>query len=217
VLSHGPKITSTLFFNESFQQTDQENIFLYQFTLRTQAVLAAWVGNSYIKILRPFDPTNLQIDSLEIGTEHHWKAWGIDYTSKPQSVFTYLLSLRHGGYYAGGTRLNLVAEAGYRFQPFVSFIVNATYNNIELPEPWGQRTIWLVSPRLDVTLTNKLFITAFAQYNDQLKNVNLNTRLQWRYRPASDLFIVYTDNYLPETFNVKNRALVVKLTYWWNL
>jgi hypothetical protein len=66
-------------------------------------------------------------------------------------------------------------------------------------------------------MTNKLYFTAFAQYNEQLRNVNLNTRIQWRYRPASDLFIVYTDNYFPETFAVRNRALVVKLTYWWNL
>jgi hypothetical protein len=95
--------------------------------------------------------------------------------------------------------------------------VSSNVNKISLPEPWGDRTIWLIGPRLDVTMTNKLFFTAFAQYNDQSKNVNLNTRVQWRYRPASDLFIVYTDNYFPQTFNVKNRALVLKLTYWWNL
>ena len=66
-------------------------------------------------------------------------------------------------------------------------------------------------------MTNKLFFTTFAQYNEQLDNINLNTRFQWRYKPASDLFIVYTDNYLPDTFGVKNRSLVVKLTYWWNI
>ena len=55
------------------------------------------------------------------------------------------------------------------------------------------------------------------QYNNQADNVNLNTRLQWRYKPASDLFIVYTDNYLPENFMVKTRALVLKFTYWWNV
>jgi hypothetical protein len=66
-------------------------------------------------------------------------------------------------------------------------------------------------------MTNKLFFTAFVQYNEQQKNVNLNTRFQWRYKPASDLFIVYTDNYFPKNFGVKNRALVIKFTYWWNI
>jgi hypothetical protein len=47
--------------------------------------------------------------------------------------------------------------------------------------------------------------------------MNLNTRLQWRYKPASDFYFVYTDNYLPDNFMVKTRALVFKLTYWWNV
>ena len=184
---------------------------------RSQAVLTPWIAQNYVKLLSPFDPTNLRIDSLEAGTEHRWKSWGFDYVSKPQSVFTYLVSFRQGGYYADGSRLNFTADVGYRFQPYVSFLLSATYNEIDLPEPWNTRRFWLVGPRLDVTMTNKLYFTAFAQYNEQQKNVNLNTRLQWRYRPASDLFIVYTDNYFPETFHVRNRALVVKLTYWWNL
>jgi hypothetical protein len=51
--------------------------------------------------------------------------------------------------------------------------------------------------------------------------------MQWRYRPASDIFVVWTDNYLPQflqpgqdlpgLFAVKNRALVFKWNYWWNL
>jgi hypothetical protein len=170
-----------------------------------------------VNLLQPFDPTNSGKDSLAAGTEHRWNSFGFDFTSKPQSVFTYLFTTRYGGYYADGTRLNLGGEVGYRLQPYVSFAVTFNYNDIRLPDPWGKNTFWLIGPRLDVTMTNKLFFTAFAQYNEQQNNVNLNTRLQWRYRPASDLFIVYTDNYLPETFGVKNRSLVLKFTYWWNI
>ena len=217
VLSHGPVVTSSYFFNESFNKTDNESIALYKITLRTQAVLAGWVGNSYIKLLRPFDPTNSGMDTLATGSEHRWIAYGADFISKPQSLFTYSISARNGGYYADGKRFNLTSEFGYRFQPYVSIALSSSYNDIQLPDPWGKTTFWLVGPRLDVTMTNKLFFTAFAQYNEQRKNVNLNTRIQWRYKPASDLFIVYTDNYLPENFGVKNRALVVKLTYWWGL
>ena len=49
------------------------------------------------------------------------------------------------------------------------------------------------------------------------KNINLNARLQWRYKPASDLFLVYTDNYFPEIMQIRNRAIVLKLNYWLNL
>jgi hypothetical protein len=59
------------------------------------------------------------------------------------------------------------------------------------------------------------------QYNTQANNVNINSRLQWRFRPVSDLFLVYSDNYFTDQFfqnpNVKNRALVLKATYWLKL
>jgi hypothetical protein len=218
VLSHGPRVLSTYFFSErSLQRTDNETIFLYMITFRSQSVLAFWGADSYIKLLNPFDPTNSGLDTLARGTKHQWVAYGFDYISKPQQLFTYAFSARYGGYYAEGRRLNLIAELGYRFQPFVSVAVSTNYNHVDLPAPWLKRDLWLIGPRVDVTMTNKLFFTAFAQYNEQQKNVNLNTRLQWRYKPASDLYIVYTDNYFPENFNVKNRALVLKLTYWWNM
>ncbi len=217
ILSHGPKISSIYYFDDSFRHTDNTSIFSYTITFRKQHVLTGWVANDYVQLLQPFDPTNSGLDSLKTGTEHHWNSFGFDFTSKPQSLFTYLVSTRYGGYYANGTRLNLSGEVGYRFQPYLSLTVAVNYNDIDLPEPWGKNKFWLVGPRLDVTMTNKLFFTAFAQYNEQQNNVNLNTRFQWRYKPASDLFIVYTDNYVPDTFGVKNRSLVLKFTYWWNI
>ena len=86
----------------------------------------------------------------------------------------------------------------YRVQPYVSLTGTATYNDIRLPQPWGNTTFWLVSPRFDVTLTNTLYFTTFVQYNEQKKNLNVNTRVQWRYKPASDVFLVWTDNYTPD-------------------
>ncbi len=217
ILSHGPGLTSSLYFNNSLQTTDNETIGSYLITFRSQSKLNVWASHTYIKLLAPFDPTNSGLDSLAAGTEHYFDSYGFDFTSKPQSRFTYLASLRNGGYYGHGTRLNLLGQLGYRFQPYVSITLYSSYNLIRLPETSGRTTFWLIGPRVDVTLTNKVFITAFAQYNDQRKNVNLNARFQWRYRPASDLFLVYTDNYLPENFSVKNRALVLKFTYWWSI
>jgi hypothetical protein len=217
VLSHGPVSGSTLFFNESFQITDHETFVAYNIRFRNQSNLMLWTAHNYVKLLQPFDPTNFEGDTLARGTEHFWNAWGTEYISKPQSLLTYSFSSRYGGYFANGKRLNLSGEVGYRFQPYVSLMINASFNEIQLPESWGTTRFWLLGPRLDITLTNTLFITAFVQYNEQLKNLNINTRLQWRYKPASDLFIVYTDNYLPAPFSVKNRSLVIKLTYWWNV
>jgi hypothetical protein len=217
ILSHGPVLTASHFFNTDFKQTDYEDYVGYKITFRKFSTLLVYGVHDYVKLLSPFDPTNSGKDSLDTGTQHRWFAYGAEFVSKPQSIFTYGFTARYGGYYADGKQLTMTNDVGFRLQPYASLAVSTSYNEIRLRQPWGTTTFWLVGPRLDITLTNKLFFTAFAQYNEQRDNVNLNTRLQWRYRPASDIFIVYTDNYLPENMAVKNRALVVKFTYWWNI
>ncbi|MBU7577160.1 MAG: hydrolase, partial [Flavihumibacter sp.] len=217
VLSHGPLLQTIYYTNEQGRKTDYEHSLTYRTNFRNQAVLNAYVSKTYIELLMPFDPTNTGSDSLATGTQHHFNTAYIEYISKPKSLFTYAANVRYGGYYNDGSRLQLTGEFGYRFQPYVGITMSSTYNDIRVPGTWGRRSFWLVGPRVDVTLTNNFYFTAFGQYNEQTKNVNLNTRLQWRYKPASDFFIVYTDNYLPEYMSVKNRALVAKFTYWFSL
>lgn len=216
VLNHGPVFSSTYFFNRSFKTTDNESMLGYKFTQRSQSVFEVWASNNYIRLQRPFDPVNTGKGSLATGTEHVWKAGGFNYASEPQKMYTYSLSGQYGGYFANGNRLNLAGDLGYRFQPYVNIAMSTSYNHIVLPQPWGVTNFWLVGPRTDFTFSNKLFLTTFVQYNNQQKNINLNTRFQWRYKPASDLFLVFTDNYYPYPFAVRNRALVLKFTYWWN-
>jgi hypothetical protein len=217
VLSHGPLLTSTYYFDKDFHQTDNETYLDYKISFRNQSTFDAWIAHDYVELLKPFDPTNSGKQTLATGTKHNWNAWGTSYTSKPQKLFTYAFTTRNGGYYANGRRLNITADLGYRFQPFVNITLSTSYNHIDLPQPWGVTNFWLIGPRIDVTLTNTFFFTAFVQYNNQQKNINVNTRLQWRYKPASDFFIVYTDNYYTAPLYVRNRALVLKFTYWWSM
>ena len=217
ILNHGPSVGTTYFFDKQGVQTDNTTYMAYSVKWRSQSSLMLWSGYDYIRLLTPFDPTNSRSETLPVGSEHTWFSWGSEFTSKPQSIFTYGFSTRMGGYYANGDRYFVSGELGYRFQPYLGINLAANYNQILLPQPWNTTTYWLVGPRIDLTMTNTLFFTAFVQYNQQQNNINLNTRFQWRFKPASDLFIVYTDNYLPDPFNVKNRSLVLKFTYWWNV
>lgn len=217
VLSHGPQWTSSYFYNGSFHRTDNETVLTWLITFRDKSTLAAVGINDYVQLLQAFDPTNTGLDSLATGTRHRWNTAGLDYVSKPQALLTFDFSLRYGGYYANGTKWTFVNDVGYRFQPYVNIALSTTYTSLQLPKPWGQVNFWLIGPRIDVTMTNTLFLTTYIQYNQQIKNMNLNTRLQWRYKPASDLFLVYTDNYLTTPFSVRSRAFVLKFNYWWNM
>jgi len=105
---------------------------------------------------------------------------------------------------------------GYRFQPYVNFTLNMSYNSIRLPQPFETTDLWLIGPKMDITFSDKVFLSTFVQYNEQIDNMNVNLRFQWRYAPVSDFFVVYTDNYFTGDWASRNRALVVKISYWLN-
>ncbi|MDX1768405.1 MAG: DUF5916 domain-containing protein [Arenibacter troitsensis] len=216
ILSHGPKFSTSYFFNERLEHTDNINLMEYLFDFRDRSKLNLGVTDEYVELLSPFDPTRSGKELLDIGTQHHWNAYTIDFISKPQSMFTYSFGGRFGGYYLDGNRTSLISELGYRFQPFVSLSSNLSYNNINLPAPWNNTEFWLIGSEVDITFTNKLFFATLFQYNEQSKNFNLNSRFQWRYKPASDLFLVYSNNYLIEPLEGRNWALTLKFTYWFN-
>ena len=137
------------------------------------------------------------------------------FTSDVRKPFNFELTARYGGYY-NGKRLSLNSKLFYRVQPYGSLAMTTSYNEISLPAPYNDAKLFLIGPRFDFTFTDKLFFTSFLQYNNQIDNLNLNLRFQWRFAPVSDLYIVYTENSFPEDYRIKNRGLVVKLSYWFN-
>ena len=217
ILTHGPQFISSYFYDTHMHSTDNETSISYPVTFRNRFYIAPIFLHDYVILLKSFDPTHRGIDSLAKGSKHEWNTVGIDIQSQPQKIFTYSLSIYGGGFYDNGSLLSINANMGYRFQPYINIAVSGSYNHLKLPSPWGNSSFFVIGPKIDVTLTNKFFFTTYIQYNNQQDNLNINARLQWRYKPASDFYIVYTDNYYPGSFIVKNKALVLKYNYWFNL
>jgi hypothetical protein len=130
-------------------------------------------------------------------------------------MLSYEVGTRYGSYF-NGTRWNVTGKLYHRYQPYTNLSVVASYDRILLPAPYARADLVLIGPRLDITFTEKLFLTTYVQYNSQIDNLNVNIRLQWRFAPVSDLFIVYSDNSYPSDFRNKNRGLVMKISYWFN-
>lgn len=222
MVSHGPNLEVMNIFDTDFKITDSETMLIYEFDMLDRSTFGVGVAHNYIRLLDPFDPTNSGGEELPAGSEYSWWSVGFGYTSTPKKLVTYNLEGSYGGYF-NGTRLNLEGGIGYRFQPYGSINLDFDFNDIELPEPYTSINYILLSPRLELTFTNTIFLTTFVQYNEQADNVNINARFQWRFLPASDIFLVYTENYLPGDslgsidFSSKNRALVLKVTYWLNI
>ena len=82
---------------------------------------------------------------------------------------------------------------------------------------FGERrvTTGLASARTTYSVTPRMFVAAFLQYNSAAHVVGLNTRFRWEYRPGSDFFLVYSegrDTAVGGFPFLSNRQVVAKFT-----
>ncbi|MDB4582813.1 carbohydrate binding family 9 domain-containing protein [Draconibacterium sp.] len=215
VVSHGLTVTLNTYFNPQFRKIEHENRFDYQINFSNRSQLRFGHVDFFVELQEDFDPTHVGDHFLKAGTKHDFAGNYIGFDSTKKTMFSWSAETARGTFY-GGLIHYIKGEIGYRFQPFINATLNFDYTDINLPEPFERSQNWLIGPKVDVTFTNKIFWSTFVQYNEQIDNMNINSRLQWRYQPVSDIFLVYTDNYIPGSWNSRNRALVLKMTYWFN-
>lgn len=213
---HGPKLEFEGYWNETIGTTDRDYNISYTVRFNSFAELTVTQKNRYLYLFQDFDPTRTGGEKLAAGTDYYTKTLGLEFKSNPRNMFNVTLKADGGEYYTGNY-FSLVSELGLRMGYLANISMNFNYARVRLPAPQSDADLVLVGPRIDLTFTKSLFWTTFIQYNNQIDNLNINTRLQWRFAPVSDFFLVYTDNYFPSDFTPKQRSLVFKLNYWLNL
>ncbi|MEL6987244.1 MAG: DUF5916 domain-containing protein, partial [Bacteroidota bacterium] len=203
--------TETLFVLDPEFKFVERNIGInYRQAYSNSSSLSIGYENNETDLRFPFSFTD--DTPLPVGRyEHH--RFGISYDSDERKLFQYFIEASTGGFYNGNLN-QLSLSINYRRQPWGSFGIGFEYNKLKFPEPYGEQTILAFSPRAEISFHRNLFWTTFMQYNTQLDNFIINSRLQWRFAPMSDLFFVYTDNYAVENFGPKNRAFVLRFNYW---
>jgi hypothetical protein len=217
IATMGPRVQLNYTFTPDGTATDRNMQLSYDINFLNTSGVELGFMKSYQKLPEDFNPIDPQGDSTLLASQSFgWNQVYVEYESNARKVFNVSTQAIYGGYY-NGTLFNFAGELSYRYQPFGSLSVAFEYNDIRLPHQYGSAKFILISPRLDLTFTDKVFLTTFVQYSNRDDNVNLNARFQWRFKPASDFFVVYTENYFPQALHVKNRALVLKVTYWLNL
>jgi hypothetical protein len=154
-------------------------------------------------------------DSIPIG-KYAFDSYQFAMNTDTRKLLNLSAGTRVGSFY-NGTINSLSASVSYRKQPWGVLAMSMNYDRVNFEGTRNDFELLLIGLRTDLTFTRNLFLTTFLQYNTQIENFNINTRLQWRFKPMSDLFIVYTDNYNTANFSAKNKALVLKLNYWFTL
>jgi len=211
---HGPRAWAVLFLNNDGSLSELSTTLIYDFNFRN-------TGGGFVRVRNVIVELPYALDFIEDATplpaaRYNYTEFTAGMSSDSRKVFSYELGGTYGSFY-NGEKFSGSASVNLRAQPWGNFGVSYNANYIHLPGEYGSTTFHLIGPKTEISFSNKMFWTSFLQYNNQAKNFNINSRFQWRYRPMSDIFLVYSDNYTTPALNTKNRAIVLKVTYWLNL
>ncbi len=211
----GPGLYYNAYFNTDYSENEWTVNPYYFVNFQNSSELNFFYQENFTYLFFPVDVTETGSNPLPMGG-YRYRSAGVEYFSNIRKRFTYSISMNSGTFYLGRLT-NITGEMGYRVQPWGNFALVVDHNRVTFPDPFGYRELYLISPRVDLTFHRNVFFSGILQYNNQISNVNTNLRLQWRFKPMSDLFMVYSDNYFSDTFRVRNRSFTVKLVYWLNL
>ena len=199
------------------KNTDYDFRGQWEARFRDQSRFNVEFSNKYTFLIDDFDPTGTDGGIPLPGNRgYHYNSVKAEYNSDRRKIFAYSLEPSIGQFF-NGNRFSVQGGMTFRFQPKVFLSMLMRYDNIELPDPYPSAEIWLISPKIEVTFTKSIFWSTLIQYSNQRDNFGINSRLQWRFAPLSDLFLVYNDNYFVDGFAPKTRSINLKITYWLNI
>jgi hypothetical protein len=171
------------------------------------------LNNNFVRLIFPFQITS---PALPKG-DFNMTECNIQYNSDNRKAWVFDIFAVTGQFY-NGWKHTYRTGITYRAQPWGNFRAGVEHNDIRFPEPYQDRKITLGTIRAEINFSTNLFWTTFVQYNTQADNFNINSRVQYRFAPMSDVFLVYTDNYgIENTFYNKSRYVVLKVNYWLTL
>lgn len=200
-----------------YKNTDYNIFSSWQARFKSQEEFSVRMFNRYTFLTEEFDPTGTDGGvGLPGDIGYYYTSYEMAFQSDRRKVFSYSVQPGYGDFY-NGNRFVMEGDLSLRLQPKMLFSVRVNYNSIKLPEPYESEDLWLISPRIDVTFNKSVFWSTLVQYSNQADNLGINSRLQWRFAPLSDLFLVYNDNYFVNTFMPRTRSVNLKLTYWLNI
>jgi Domain of unknown function (DUF5916)/Carbohydrate family 9 binding domain-like len=216
ITQHSFGLENYIVFNRNGTLNERNTSIQYELNFRNTSSLNIELANNQTNLLFYTQFTDDTYQPLPPGS-YNYSNFSVQYESDGRKKFIYSGSVSGGQFYNGQIR-STMATFTYRIQPWVNFTLVMQNSHLKFPYPYGFTDLILIAPRVEINFSNNVFWTTFLQFNNQNNNFNINSRFQWRFKPMSDLFVVYTDNYYTDPLlKNKNRALVFKLNYWFNL
>jgi hypothetical protein len=128
------------------------------------------------------------------------------------SAAPFSMNLRAGtGEFYDGYRRNYTIGGTFRMNQHFNVSLSDQINDIELGS--GAYTTHLITGRVNVYFTTKVFVNALVQYNTDAQQWSSNVRLDIIHRPLSDIYLVYNERHDSRSGALISRAIIAKMTY----
>ena len=223
LINHSFEVTPVYIFKPSLNNeiSDYYIISKWDGALRNSSRINVTMWNRFTYLYEEFDPTGINTGNpLPANSGYHYTNFDFSFDSDDSKDFTFSVNPSFGKFY-NGHKTSFDIELSQRIRPKFTTSVEMKYDKVKLPDPYSSANIFLIAPRFDFTFTKNLYWATLLQFSNQSDNLSLNARLQWRFAPLSDLFLVYNDNYYTENRydsvfipRVTNRSINLKLSYW---
>jgi hypothetical protein len=188
----------------------REQIGQLQTEFTNSDVASVTYTDSFERLVRPFaiaPGIRLPVGGYDFHTTE------LSYTAGQQRRISGAVVYQFGTFY-NGDRQSLQFNTGrVEVTPQLSVEPSLQFNRVDLVQGGFRATV--ARSRVTYTVTPRMFVSGIVQYNSTSTSFGTNVRLRWEYRPGSELFVVYTDDYNTDTpqgaDTLRNRAFVVKV------
>lgn len=175
--------------------------------IRPEGEIGLKVTSEFDRLDVPFAIVPSQV--IPIGA-YGWNEVGLRYQSGDGRALSANVNVTTGGFY-DGTRRSASASLVWRVRYNMSLEGSAQRNAVQRNA--GDFRADLASLRLRYAWSTRLFGSAYTQYNTQTRAFVTNARVNLRYRPLSDIFLVYTDREDTASGIRNERVLALKVTH----
>jgi hypothetical protein len=219
IFRHTLSLTNIFYTNADWSFNELFNEFNYTMAFRNTSELEVGFSRNEIDLLYPFrfvsEGTPLPAD------RYIFSNVSTSYSSDERKLVSFGVGGATGNFY-NGTLSRANTDINFRVQPWGNLSFGYQWNKLDFPEPYGNEVITAFLGTLEIGFNRNLLWTTLFQYVDQNEYMGINSRLQWRYSPMSDVFLVFIDNY--DVFNglssfnniqTNNRAVILKINYWY--
>ena len=152
------------------------------------------VGRNFEHLDRVFTIFSRGDDVIRIQPgDYHSDSWSANVSTAGRRMLSGNVNVGRSGFW-GGNRDRVELSGTIRARTGVSLTANYQYNNVTLPQ--GDFDTNLVRLSWAWNLSPWTAITGNVQYDDLSNVVGLYARLRWIIQPGSDVFLVWSNNWL---------------------